>query len=125
MDLEAAITAKVKADISALGGRIFPLTADQNTQLPYATYQRISTTRNPTLTEQGAFDTAIQFDIYASAYGQVKSLIKSIRECFEDHVGQYATGAPYVQRTTIINEFDGYNSDTKEYEGILEISFFT
>jgi hypothetical protein len=125
VEIEEAIVTRLAAQVPSLSGKIYPaFDAPENIPLPYCTYQRISTSRYETLTEAGSFEPVFQFNIYNTTYTNMRSLRKSVRQAFEDVLGEYAAGAPYVQRVTIESEFDGYDTETDAHSGILEISFF-
>lgn len=125
MEIEEAIVTRLSAQVPSLSGKIYPaFDAPEKTELPYCTYQRVSTSRYETLTDQGSFEPSIQFNIYNTTYTSMRSLRRSIREAFENSTGEYAAGAPHVQRVRIESEFDGYDTETDAHNGVLEISFF-
>ena len=125
MDIEDAIVTRLAAQVTSLNDKIYPASdVPIKVTAPYCVYQRIGTSRYETLTEAGSYEPSFQFTVYNTTYTNMRSLRKLVRECFEDELGEYASEAPYVQRVTIESEIDGYNSETHEHEGILEISFF-
>jgi hypothetical protein len=124
LTIEDAIVSRLIDEIPSLGGRIYPVSAPQKVALPYIVYKRISTVRSPTLCEQGSREVSIQFDIYGRTYPEMRSLREDLREAFEDVIGEYSPGSPYVQRAEIVNEFDGNDVGTDVTTGVIEIQFF-
>lgn len=125
MDIEEAIVTRLSAQVSALNGKIYPASdVPQKVSPPYCTYQKTGTSRYSNLYEQGAFEPTFEFVVYGATYSSMRSLRKSTREAFEYAVGQYATGAPYIEAAIIVNELDGFDVITESHSGILEITFF-
>ena len=124
MTIEEAIYHRLSTSMPALSSRIYPVSAPQTVALPYVVYKRISTLRSPTLSEQGSREVAIQFDIYARTYPEMRTTRDVIRTAFEDIIGDYAPGAPFIQRADIINEFDGFDIGIDSITGVIEIEFF-
>ena len=122
--LEEGIVSRAKAQVSGISSRIYPYPAPLVTTAPYITYRRVSTTRYPTLTEAGSYEVAIEFDVIGSSYSNMQTIRAALKAAFEDVLGAYSSGAPYVQRVEVLNEFDGYDGQTEQYTGMLELSFF-
>lgn len=121
MTLEEAIHDKLDAGV--LLGKVFPKRAPELFATPYVVYKRQSTSRMPILTSQGIYMATFEFQIVSSGYGDAIAKRNIIRSLFEDIVGVYAIGAPYVQATEIINEDDTFDDKTDEYGAIIEIQF--
>jgi hypothetical protein len=124
LTIEDAIYHKLTTELPVLSNRIYPVSAPQKATQPYIVYKRISTVRSPTLCEQGSREVSIQFDIYGRTYPEMRSIREDLRAAFEDVIGEYAPGSPYVQRAEIVNEFDGYDVGTDVTTGVIEIQFF-
>lgn len=122
--IEEAIYQRLSNQIPNLSGRIYPVNAPQTVALPYVVYKRISTLRSPTLSEQGSREVAIQFDIYAKTYPEMRTVRDEVRIAFEDVIGLYEIDGPFIQRAEIINEFDGFDIGTDSTTGVIEIEFF-
>lgn len=102
----------------------FPMRAPELFPAPYVTYKRNSTNRWKTLKEQGdVFIVIFEFHIVSASYADCISRRDFIRQRFEDKVGPYDIGAPYVQNTDVISEIDGFEEKTDEYESVIEIQF--
>ena len=110
--------------MTSLGGRVYPVTITQGCPLPAIAYKRISTRRDPTLTTQGGRFVSVQFDIIAKDYTTMRQTRDAVRMAFEDIVGQYTTGAPYIESADIMNEMDGFDTGTEITMGVLEIEFY-
>jgi len=124
LTIEEAIYHRISTEVTILGGRVYPVTIEQGCTLPAVAYKRISTRRDPTLTNQGGCFVSVQFDIVATDYTSMRQTRDAVRTVFEDIIGQYATGAPYIQRTDIMNEMDGFDTGTEMSLGVLEIEFY-
>lgn len=124
MTIEEAIYHRLSTLLPDLSNRFYPVSAPQMLALPYVVYKRISTIRSPTLTDQGSREVAIQFDIYARTYPEMRTIREDIRVAFEDTTGAYAPDGPFIQRAEIINEFDGFDIGTDSTTGVIEIEFF-
>ena len=125
MEIEEAIVTRLTAQVPSLSGKIYPSNdVPPQTAAPYVAYQRISTARSPTLIETGSSETAFQFDIIGTSYSNMRTLRKSVRLAFEDALGEYAAGAPYVQAVGVLNEMDGFDGSTEYHTGILELSLY-
>lgn len=124
MTIEEAIYHKLSTEVVTLGGRVYPVTIEQGCALPAIAYKRISTRRDPTLSTQGGQFVSVQFDIVATDYTTMRQTRDAVRTVFEDIVGQYAPGAPYIQRADIMNEMDGFDTGTEMSLGVLEIEFY-
>jgi len=124
LTIEESIYYRVSTVVLTLGGRIYPVTIEQGCSLPAVAYKRINTRRDPTLTTQGGKFVSVQFDIIANDYTTMRQTRDAIRAAFEDVVGQYTTGAPYIESADIINEMDGFDTGTEMSLGVLEIEFY-
>lgn len=123
--IEDGIKAQIEAEVSALVNRVFPAAeVPQGIQGDYCAYQRVGTQRFRTLTEQGSKQPIFQFSVYSDTYDGMITLRDAVKDAFEDQVGQYTTGAPTVQKTDILNEFESYDENVDRSYGILEITFF-
>ena len=121
MTLEEAIHDKLDAGV--LLGKVFPKRAPELFATPYVVYKRQATSRMPNLTTQGIYMATFEFYIVSSGYGDAIAKRDLIRSLFEDVTGVYATGAPYIQATEILNEDDTFEEKTDEYGAIIEIQF--
>lgn len=123
--IEDGIKAQLESQVAALINKVFnSAEVPQNIQGDYCVYQRVGTQRFPTLTEQGSKQPTFQFSVYADTYDGMITLRDAVRGAFEDRVGQYTAGAPTVQVTNILNEFESYDDNIDRSVGILEITYF-
>lgn len=87
---EAAMRITLIADdtYSAITTRAYPMgMVPQNATLPYSTYMRISTVRNPHLgAASGIIEARIQWDHYAASFGTVRDMAEAMREAFDGMV---------------------------------------
>ena len=113
----------IKTKLNAASANTFPNKAQEGTSSPYVVYRRTNTDRNPTLTDQGTYRAIFEFNIIGSRYSNMLTLKSTVKATFEDVIGQYRAGGPYIQATDIINEMDMYYEETGYHEGILEIEF--
>lgn len=123
MTIEEAIRYRLIEQITSLSGRIYPITTPQGGELPAIAFKRISTRRDPTLTTQGQYYTTFQFDVLAPDYTIMREIRDAIRAAFEDVIGQYATGAPYILAADVFNEMDGFDTGTEIALGVIEIEY--
>lgn len=102
----------------------FPMRAPELFPTPYVIYKRNSTSRWKNLREHGStFVVIFEFHIVSDSYSDCIAKREFIRERFEDKIGAYDIGAPYVQATDILSEVDEFNEKTDEYETVIEIEF--
>lgn len=124
-DIEDGIVKQIETYATELIQKVYPAAeVPELLQGDYCVYQRVGTQRFRTLTEQGSKLVTFQFNIYANTYSGMITLRDKVRLAFEDRVGQYTTGAPTVQSTNILNEFESYDESTDHSYGILEIEFY-
>ena len=115
---ERAIYAQL-APITALGGRIYPLQAPQNVELPYATYQRISATRYSAFgADVSPVEATIQVDLYANradGYGAFNTVTEAVRVALQRQ-SSGATTDMYLDA-----ERDDYEEDTELYRKTFDV----
>lgn len=82
MDMQTALTARLKADAGLavmLGGRLFWNVVPQATALPYARLQTITDQRPQHLTGYDASrQTRVQIDVFAKDYGTARGIVEAI-----------------------------------------------
>ena len=92
---EQALYARLNAQVSALGGRIYPLVLPQNVLYPAATYQRITTTRYPAFgSDADAVEPVIQVDVYGhrdDGYGAFVATATAVRSALQRYRDAGAT----------------------------------
>ena len=103
--------------VTALGNRVYPLTAPQNVQHPYVTYQRISATRYSAFGgDASPVEGTWQVDLYSQfsgGYAPHNTTADAVRQALQ----RRATGD--IIDTYIDAERDDYEEDT----GLLRKSF--
>jgi hypothetical protein len=108
--------------ITGLSGKVFPITAQQDTATPYLTYSKNDTERLRTLlSHDGYVEVQFQFDIFHTGYSSLLSLkrlvIAEIKTWERTNIG--VTG-PYIQACTLDEEIETYDDETKLFQGTID-----
>lgn len=99
---------------TAVGARVFPLTAPDQVIRPYITYQRIASNSENVLSGNAQLtNTRMQIDIYADTYAQALSIFQQI-------ILIMAT----FKQSISINDRDIYEDATKLYRVLAEYSIW-
>lgn len=117
--IEKALKAKIES-ISD-GVKSYPLQAPEDCKTPYIVYQRSGTDRVPTLDEQGMYKVGFQLTIAEKSYTKMVELRAKIRNGIQFQTGVFAQNTPEVSNLLIENENEFFDSDMKEFIGILDI----
>lgn len=117
--IEKALKAKLES--LSNGAKIYPLAAPEDAPTPYVVYLRTSTGRVPTLTEQGMHKTSFQLTIAEKSYTKMVELRARVRKGIEFQTGVFKADTPEVLNLIIENENEYYDSEMKEYIGVLDI----
>lgn len=116
-NLQKLIT-EASAFAAIAGTRLFPVLLPEESTLPAATYQRITTTRNYTTTGPVALNRVrMQFDCWAETYSQVKQLQAVLLAILDDRSIYAGTD---IDSITLITATDGYEQDARTYRVTLD-----
>ncbi len=97
------------------GARLNPVLLPEDSPLPAATYQRITTNELYTLEERiGVSQVRIQFDTWASVYGDAKSLMQAIADVLDNYAGTLPNGTR-ILGTQLVNCKDLYHASARIY----------
>ena len=113
------------AGLSALvGTKIYPQVIQQDTTLPAVTYNLISKNRRQSTIggNYGLVSPIYEFRCYATTYSQAKNIGEQIKSALLNYSG--AIGSYTVQGCFYVSEFDGYDSETKEFYVSQEFEFY-
>ena len=122
MTIEEGLVAELSA-ITGLSGKVFPITAQQDTSTPYLTYSKNDTERLRTLlSHDGYVEIQFQLDIFHTGYSSLLALkrlvIAEIKTWERTNVGG-ATG-PHIQACTIDEEIETHDDETNLYQGTID-----
>lgn len=120
-DLELALAQYLKSysGLNALvGGRIYPVTKAQLGELPYVTYQRISTRYVQAHGEYSSLPTArVQFNLFAKRFEEVKALNVQLNNALDGYRGEMGgeAGSVEVFFSLAKGEGNNYTDDPELY----------
>lgn len=124
MDIEQGLRSEL-ITISGLENKVYPLTAPEDTNPPYAVYTLTGTERVKTLNGyDGALWSTFQIDVIHSTYSGLKTLMDSILAKLKGLTRNIGGTGPYIQNTDILTEFETYEHESNLYHGIIECRFF-
>ena len=116
---EADIYDRLNSEVSALGGRIYPLKLPQNVAYPAVVYQRLSTTRHPAFGRDAtAVEPVIQVDVYghqSAGYAAFHTVADAVRSALQ----RYSGGD--ILDTYIDAERDDYEENTELFRKSFDI----
>ena len=119
---EHAIAARLRT-ITALGDRVYPLKAPVDVTTPYATLQRVTTTRYSKFgRDSDKVEPTIQVDVYAGegagqqAFYELADAVRVALQRYSD-----ASSTPRIVDTTIEAERDDYEPDTQLFRKSFDI----
>lgn len=73
MSIQEQLVALIAGGATDLGARLYPLTAPDQPQTPYAVYARVSANSENVLSgSSGLINTRLQIDVYAATYGEAQ-----------------------------------------------------
>jgi len=123
MDFEQALTAEL-SKVAGLNEKIFPTIAPQDLKAPYLVYSLGKNERTQTLSGyDGLVKSEYQIDIFHSTYADLKSLKKLVIQSLKSFdLRVLGTLGPFIQDSTIINDFETYESAVKLHKGIIEFN---
>ncbi len=101
---------------AAVGNRITPVIAAQNSALPYVVYTLISST--PHDTNQGVSsvdDYRVQFDVYAATYQSAVEVYEKLRTAIDKKRGQYGPTGTYIDGIRYMTHRSDYEAEVKLY----------
>lgn len=94
---------------------LHPMVAPQNTEYPYATYQRVANTVNNVLSGPPSVDNVrIQIDVWARSYADAQALAQSI----------IAAMQAWSVQNVLISNYDLYEQDVQVFRVLLEFSIW-
>lgn len=121
MDIEQVL----RAQLTAITDKIYPLEAPEGIKAPYIIYHMTRGSRLKSLDGyNGSRYTTFQFDITAPSYGQIKVLMKQLAEVLMGIQGFTSADGLNIQNCDLLNEFETFESITKSYRGIVECRIF-
>ena len=116
--LESGLFAMLVADPTVAGSiatRLYPMILPDDVTLPAATYQRISTVTDQTLTSIVSLTTVrMQFDTWASSYTVAKQIADALNSVLEGFYGSLPNGVQ-IANITLDSQIDLYDSPTTYY----------
>ena len=120
---EQAIYSRLNSEVTALGGRIYPMVLPQNVAYPAVTYQRISATRHSSFgVDDAPVEPIIQVDIYGRrdvGYGAHVTVADAVRSALQRYRDESAT--PPIYDIFIEAERDDYEDDTELYRKSFDL----
>ena len=106
-----------------LGTRIYPVTIPENKRTwPALTYQSITASQEFTIDAHRVSTKRIQFDSYASTYGDAKRVLDVIGRVLSAYAGTLPDGTRVLFAENSI-ETDFFESDGRDYRCICEYEF--
>ena len=115
---EADLYAQLRG-VAALGDRVYPLTAPQNVQHPYVTYQRISATRYSAFGgDLATVEAVMQVDLYVMAgkgYEPMNTTSDAVRSALQ------RIGSGNIITVFIDAERDDFEEDTELYRKSFDV----
>ena len=106
-----------------LSGKIFPLEAPTNIQMPYIVYSHDRSEREDDLdSQQATYMAQYQIDIYHNRYSDLKALKKQVLDKLKA-LTMCSIGDVYVENLDILTDFETIEgtTDFRIYRGIIEI----
>ena len=110
MTIETVLTAKLKADATLLGNRVYPVKLPQNASFPAARYVRVGTVRGYTHNGPDCLP-AVQFqiDVFDNTFAGVRAAWEQVRQSLSGFQGVD------ILIATLDTERDDFEDDTKLY----------
>lgn len=122
-DIEEAFYTELNS-IAALGSKIYPARAPQDTQTPYLVYELTSSERGQELESghNGMVQSFYQFDFYHTSFNSLNSLKNSIINKVKSwNFKNIGTNGPYIQQCEIIDYMFEYDKKTELYVGSIDL----
>jgi hypothetical protein len=105
LEASAGVTAIVGSGASA---RIYPLIVKQGDNYPAITYQIISETREPELTQQNGFiQVRVQLTCWAETYAGARTLKEAVRNCIDGSSSTFPSGVFIENSIDSVEESEG------------------
>lgn len=126
MDLDKGLKTELSA-VSGLSGKVFPLTAQEGTAVPYATYSLVGTDRVKDLTNghDGLVEGRYEIELFHTRHSDLKVLMNAViaklKSLSQTNIG---TTGPYIQQLDIENELETYENEALKYRGIIEFNIY-
>jgi hypothetical protein len=128
MDISVALYSYLSnyAGLTALvSTRIYPTIAPQGATIPCVVIQKISGNRNHTMQGDIPLTNQIhQISIYAESHASQVAIAAQIRVALNNYVGVMATNGVTVQGVMIVSEFEGYDTEAKEFFEKIDFEIF-
>ena len=106
-----------------IGTRLYPVAADQGTEMPYVTYHRTALTTEYTYDGAGPDTVSVSFRIVAGGYQAATDIAEEIRAILEGVRAAY--GEFEVRDAELVNAVDAYDVDIDAYVLTLDMRFRT
>ena len=118
--LEEALVAYLKSCSglsSLISSRIYPLTVPQDSTLPAASYQVISTDREPAFVQDTeSASKMVQISSWATTLKKAKETAEQVRLALQNYSGMMGgDNGVQVEAVLIENELDNYDEPSKSY----------
>jgi hypothetical protein len=125
MTIEQAIHTELST-ITGLTGKVWAISALQDTPAPYCTYQINNTSRSRSLTEHvGLVEAQWQIDIFETTYTKLMALKRLVIDELKTwETTNLAITGPYIQECTITDEVESHDEDTLLYQGTIDITIY-
>ena len=120
MSADAAVRDLLVTAQTALGPRIYPLTAPPEAARPFAVMTRVSTVRDQALDGPGGLARArLQLDIYAATVLQARSISTAVRAALDGFSG--AASGVTIHRIALDGEQEQFDAPGDLYRTILDL----
>lgn len=106
-----------------IGTRLYPVAADQGTEMPYVTYHRTALATEYTNDGAGVDTVSVSFRIVAGGYQAATDIAEEIRATLEGVRAAY--GEFEVRDAELANSVDAYDVDIDAYVLTLDMRFRT
>ncbi len=106
-----------------VGTRLYPVAADQGTDMPYVTYHRTALATEYTYDGAGVDTVSVSFRIVAGGYQAATDIAEEIRATLEGVRAAY--GESEVRDAELVNSVDAYDVDIDAYVLTLDMRFRT
>ena len=120
---EQAIYNRLNSEVTALGGRIYPMVLPQTVGYPAVTFQRISATRYSSFgVDDAPVEAVIQVDVYGRRnvdYGAHLTVADAVRSALQRYRDESAT--PPIYDIFIEAERDDYEDETDLFRKSFDV----
>lgn len=106
-----------------VGTRLYPVAADQGTDMPYVTYHRTALATEYTKDGWESDTVSVSFRIVAGGYLPAAEIAEAVRAALENARGSY--GDAKVSEAEVVNSVDAYDLDLDAYVLSLDFRFRT